>query len=137
MCLQLDLKPSGRLLVQVRHFKDNEGEDGIHCGIPVMHSCQLLRKNLSCSGFENNKIKKYNLFSQIKLQNNSDCTICNLVLFYFRTPFRWDLTSLGPSPLFHAHSMNKYSGFRLFNVGRSACLFIYLYYSACCSSTTR
>ena len=40
-------------------------------------SCQLLRKNRSCSGF--GKRKKN---SQIELQNNSDCTICNLV-FYF------------------------------------------------------
>ena len=40
-------------------------------------------------------------------------------------------TSLGHSPLFHVHSMNKCSGFTLFNVGRSALLqwrFIFIFF---------
>ena len=67
------------------------------------------------------------LYSQINLQNNSDCNICNL--FFLKMsgdgppdpPFT-ARTSLGHSPLFHVHSMNKCSGFTLFNVGRSALL---------------
>ena len=50
----------------------------------MLHSCQLLRKNRSCSGFEKRN------YSLIKLQNNSDCTICNLVFKFLgldpRTP---------------------------------------------------
>ena len=71
------------------------------------------------------------LYSQIKLKNNSDCNICNLVLGKFpwvdpRRPGGPDPPSIGdrakrgPSPLFRAHITNKCSGFRLFNVGRYA-----------------
>ena len=65
------------------------------------------------------------VYSQIKLQNNSDCTICNLVFFYFRG---W--TPRTPLPLGRSLRLvfpccstriawHRCSGSRLFNVGRS------------------
>ena len=88
---------------------------GIHLGKIIAANCSGRKQ--SCSGFEKKN------YSQIKLQNNSAPFPISLFLIYGSgppdPPSIGDLASLAPSLLILVHSMNKCSGFRLFNVGRS------------------